>query len=112
MHFPGGGHCARIETQTNVRKGYETNWSEELFIVSECIRRNPAVYRIKDLLDEPIQGTFYAQELQKVSAKEEFTVEKILKKRMRKGQVEYLVRYRGYPIKFNQWVSSSSIFSV
>jgi hypothetical protein len=93
-------------------KGYETNWSEELFIVTECIRRIPPVYRIKDLLDENIQGTFYAQELQKVSVKEEFTVEKILKKRTRKGQVEYFVKYRGYPNKFNQWIPSSNVFAL
>lgn len=44
-------------------KGYLPNWSEELFIVTECVKRDPPVYRIKDLLGEPIQGTFYPQEL-------------------------------------------------
>ena len=69
-------------------KGYETNWTEELFKVTECIPRNPPVYRIKDLLDEPIQGTFYAEELQRVRPKQDFSIEKILKKRIRKGQQE------------------------
>jgi hypothetical protein len=93
-------------------KGYETNWSEELFVVTECVPRNPPVYRIKDLLEEDIQGTFYAQELQKVSAKEEFTVENFLKKRHRKGRIEYFVKYRGYPVKFNQWIPSSNVFAL
>lgn len=45
----------------------------------ECVARIPQVYRIKDLLDEPIQGTFYAEALQKVQAKKDFAIQKILK---------------------------------
>lgn len=93
-------------------KGYEANWSEELFVITECVRRNPPVYRIKDLMDEPIQGTFYAQELQKVSPRETFTIEKIFKKRMRRGRLEYFVKYKGYPEKFNQWISTTDLFSL
>lgn len=93
-------------------KGYETNWTQELFTVTECVRREPPVYRISDLLGEAIQGTFYAQELQKVRPKEEFLIEKIMKKRTRKGQLEYYVKYRGYPDKFNQWIPSSNLFNV
>ena len=93
-------------------KGYETNWTEELFIVTECVLRDPPVYRIKDLLDEPIQGTFYSQELQKVQPKNEYTIEKILKKRWRKGRLEYEVKFKGYPSKFNQWIPSSNLFSL
>ncbi len=93
-------------------KGYETNWTEELFIITECVKRQPAVYRVKDLLGEVIQGTFYAQELQKVSMKEEFPVEKVLKKRMRKNKMEYFVKYRGYPLKFNQWIPASNLITL
>lgn len=93
-------------------KGYETNWTEELFIVTECIPRHPPVYRIKDLLDEPIKGTFYPQELQKVQPKKDFAVEKVLQKRTRKGHVEYKVKFKGYPSKFDQWISSSNLFDL
>lgn len=93
-------------------KGYETNWSDELFVITECIPRNPPVYKIKDLLDEPIKGTFYAEELQKVRPKDEFTVEKILKKRTRNKRLEYLVNFKGYPAKFNQWVSSTDLIAL
>lgn len=93
-------------------KGYETNWSEELFVIAECVLRVPPVYRIKDLMRESIQGTFYARELQRVRAKEQFPVEKILKKRTRKGHLEYYVKYRGYPKKFNQWIPSAHLFSL
>src|SRR5208282_3561990 len=44
-------------------KGYETNWTEEIFVVSVIQKTNPITYRIKDLNGEPIIGSFYSQEL-------------------------------------------------
>ncbi|GBO34007.1 hypothetical protein AVEN_90468-1 [Araneus ventricosus] len=93
-------------------KGYETNFSEELFVVSECMKRSPSVYHIKDLLGEPVLGTFYLQELQKVKLKESFPVEKILKKRTKKKRLEYFVKFKGYPNKFNQWITASNISAI
>lgn len=107
------GDIVRVSKYKMVfEKGYETNWTEELFIVTECISRHPPVYRIKDLLNEPIEGTFYAEELQRVLPKKDFTVEKILKKRTRKGQLEYQVKFKGYTTKFNQWIPSSNLFTL
>lgn len=107
--FQAGDIVRVSKHKLTFEKGYETNWTDELFVVTECVRRDPPVYRIKDLLDEPIQGTFYVQELQKVSLKSHYTVEKILKKRMRNKRLEYLVKYRGYPTKFNQWIPAFNL---
>lgn len=107
------GEIVRVSKQKlTFEKGYETNWTEELFVITECVARDPPVYRIKDLMDEPIQGTFYPQELQRVQPKEDYTIEKILEKRTRKGHVEYKVKFKGYPDKFNQWIPSSNLFSL
>ena len=54
------GDTVQSKQKLIFEKGYETNWTEELFVVTECVPRIPPVYRIKDLLDEPSQGTFYA----------------------------------------------------
>ncbi len=40
-------------------KGYTSNWTEELFTVSDIQNTNPVTYKIKDLNGEEIQGTFY-----------------------------------------------------
>jgi hypothetical protein len=107
------GDVVRVsKKKLTFEKGYETNWTEELFIITECVKRQIPVYRISDLLGESILGTFYPQELQKVRLKEEYRIEKILKKRMRKKQIEYLVKYKGYPIKFNEWIPSSHLLSL
>jgi hypothetical protein len=89
-------------------KGYEGNWSEELFVVNVRHPTEPITYGISDLSGEDIKGKFYELELQKVSKRDDevFVVEKILKTRKRNGKVEYLVKWRSYPDKFNSWVDN------
>jgi len=68
----------------------------------------PVTYRLKDLADEAIKGKFYESEIQKVvkDVKDYFDVEKILKTRRRGGRIEYLVKWLGYPSKFNSWTDT------
>ena len=70
-------------TRRPFKKGYTGQWSEELSVVSEKLRTIPTTYRVKDLFDEHIDGTFYHQNLQlaRVEQDKVYTVEHILKKR-------------------------------
>lgn len=87
-------------------KGYEPNWSEETYVVMQRVNRKPVVYRLKDQLGEKLDGVFYEQELQKVNVVDDvYIVEKVLKTRKVKGKMEYFVKWRGYPEKFNSWVT-------
>ena len=62
-------------------------------------------------MDEPIQGTFYTSELQKVIKDEQtiWRIDKILRKRKRSGKNEVLVRWLGWPKKFDSWVLEKDI---
>jgi len=103
------GDRVRITTKRRTfQKGYESNWSEETFEITNRIPRHPPVYEVKDMMDEIIEGTFYEKELQKVSAAQDlFIVEKVLKTRKRKNHPkEYLVHWRGWPKKFDSWVTT------
>jgi hypothetical protein len=44
-------------------KGYETNWTKEIFEISEIKPTSPITYKIRDLNGEEILGSFYKQEL-------------------------------------------------
>ena len=103
--FQVGDNVRISKTKGRFEKGYEQNWTYEIFVVDKIIHRTPPVYKVKDLQNEEIQGTFYAQELQKVTKTDYFQVEKILKKRKTKKKTEYFVKFKGYPEKFNAWVS-------
>jgi len=91
-------------------KGYEEGrWSRELFVVDRRISTKPVTYELVDMDGESIKGAFYEPELQKVRKPDEdelFVVEKVLRTRRRRdGTVEYLVKWAGYPNKFNQWIT-------
>ena len=44
-------------------KGYTPNWTEEIFTVDKIQYTNLITYKLKDLNDEEIQGSFYEAEL-------------------------------------------------
>jgi hypothetical protein len=79
------------------KKGYLPNWTEELFTVVKCIETSPPVCLVKDDHGEILEGTFYAEELQKV-IKTDGTIETILKKEKKGtkssvfGQVAWISR--------------------
>ncbi|XP_061191696.1 uncharacterized protein LOC133199909 [Saccostrea echinata] len=76
------------------QRDYQQKWTEKFFKVSERYKRGQLpVYKLKDLADDPIEGTFYEPELQKVIKSEDvsYRVEKILKRRRRgKAKEVYL----------------------
>ena len=73
----------------------------------------PPIYRIHNVFhvsllelyrrrDNSTMPAYTASEL--IDGEEEWEVEKILDKRKRKGEVEYLIRWAGYPVEYDQWV--------
>ena len=76
-------------------KSYLPSFMEEIFTVYKRMARQVSVYKLKDDAGEIIDGTFYEPELQKIIKIDDvYLVEKILRKRKRKGVVEYLVMER------------------
>jgi hypothetical protein len=62
-------------------------------------------YELKDLAGEPIKRNFYEQEIQTVVKTDDvYEIEKVLKTRKRGWKIKYLVKWKGYPNKFNSWV--------
>ena len=87
-------------------KGYTPNWTEEIFVISKVLPTNPVTYSISDLMAEKIKGSFYEQELQKAK-QQTFRIEKIIKHDS-KNKIS-LVKWSGYPDKFNSWISSKDL---
>ena len=111
--FKIGDQVRISKIKRKFEKGYLPNYSKEIFTVSKKVPRNPPVYKLKDYDGEELKGTFYDKELQKVIKHDDmYEVEKILKKRGKGKNVQYLVKWSGYPDKFNSWVSASEINKV
>lgn len=107
------GEYVRITKYKHIfQKGYESNWSDEIFIISSVIDRSPwPVYTLKDLKNEDIVGTFYEKELQKVhyDPTTHYKIDKIIRSRYSGNRKEVLVKWKGYPNKFNTWISASRL---
>lgn len=113
---PTRGDIVRISKwKGSFEKGYMPNWSREDFRVTDRVESNDGrvVYRIEDKQGEPIKGVFYREELQPIS-RNQYRIEQVLKQRRTrlagKGmRVEYLVKWDGWPAKFNSWISREEL---
>ena len=102
--FKVGDHV-RISKYKNIfAKGYMSNWSEEIFVISKIKNTVPWTYVINDLNGKEIIGTFYEQELQG-TRQNEFKIEKLIKKKCDK----LYVKWKGYDNSFNSWIDEKDI---
>ena len=104
--FKIGDKVRSLKKKKFFEKGFTPNWTE-VFTVSKIQRTNPVTYKITDLNDEEIQGTFYEQEIQKTT-QEVFRIEKIVKK----DKTKSLGKWKGYPASFNSWVDNKDLIKL
>jgi len=104
-----GDYVHTLESRSPFTKGYEQTFTQEIFEVVYRTSTTPPRYKLIDLHSESIAGTFYEQELQRAHMPEFFRVEKVLKRRVRDNKREALVRWQGYPEKFDQWVPEEDV---
>ena len=100
------GDRVRISLEKNIfEKGYETNWTQEIFEIYDIKYSNVPYYYLKDLNNEKLKGTFYEQELQKTKQDDLYTIEKILKT----NKDKIYVKWRGYDNSFNSWINKNNV---
>lgn len=101
------GDIVRMTAESHIfKKKYLPRWTQELFKVNSIMFTVPVVYTLEDTSGEVIEGTFYEQELQKVTSMPElFEIEDVLEE---KGN-NILVKWKGYPASMNQWIKKSAL---
>ena len=82
-------------------KGYTPNWTEEVFTIDKIQYTNPITYKIRDLNNEEIKGSFYQPELLKAK-QDVFRIDKVIRRDYKKKQA--LVKWKGYSDDFNSWI--------
>lgn len=100
----------RVRLNKKSKKGYLEKlpgWTEEVFAISRVIPGLVTTYKIKEIDDTPIGGTFYAHDLQKVTVPDDdlFRIEKVVK---REGD-KLLVRWKGWPDKYDSWIEKKDV---
>jgi hypothetical protein len=86
-------------------KGYNPNWTTEIFTIYKVLNTNPVTYQLKDNLNNTILGCFYNEEIKKTCYPNTFLINNIIKKQKNKSYVSWL----GFDSSHNSWISSSDI---
>ena len=93
-------------------RAYDQTFTGEVFTITErAMKQGIPVYSIKDYENDPISGHFYEEEMQKVILSDDtvYKIEEILKRRKRGRRKEALVKWMGWPSKFNSWILESEV---
>lgn len=113
IKFKIGDKVRISKEKSHFEKGYTAKWTREHFLIHNVLPTSPPVYKIIDLLGNPIKGSFYSQQLQIIDDKDTFyKVEKILKKKKIRGKEQYLIKWLGYPDIHNSWEPASSFANI
>ena len=93
------------------QKGYLPGWTEEVFLITRAnLDGNVPTYRISEWDDTPIKGTFYTQDLQKVTVTDDdlFRIDSVVRRKKDK----LLVRWKGWPSKYDSWIDKKDLISL
>lgn len=115
VKFRLGQKVRMVKEKGHFAKGFETNFTNEVFQIVKVIDRHPQpVYELSDMQNQPIDGQFYNFELTAVQlpSDTEFEIEKIVASRKRRGVVEKLVKWKGYEDLHNSWIKEKDIREV
>ena len=78
-------------------------------MVKRVQRGRVPTYKVNEWDGTPIKGTFYEQDLQKVTVEDDdlFRIDKVVK---RKGD-KVLVRWKGWSDKYDTWLSKKDVLT-
>jgi hypothetical protein len=110
--FKVGDYVRISHLKTIFTRAYDQTYSGEVFKVHKRYHRGTLpIYRLRDLQEEDIKGTFYQSELQRIDIDldQTWNIEKVLKTRGKGRNKQYLVKWKYYPRKFNSWIKGSDL---
>lgn len=118
VKYKCGDYVRISRTKGTFEKGYERNWSEEIFRITKVVNRQGLqVYELHDLADELIDGFFYTEEISPVHEKrmtqnQDYKIERVIREKGRGAKKQLFVSWVGYPSKFNSWIPASNAYDL
>lgn len=105
---------SRISVSSPFRKNFDQNWSEEIFRINAIdSREKPVMYILEDMNNQILQGKFYRQELQLITAQDNaiYRIERVIRTQGKGKHKRYLVKWHGYDNTHNSWISANQFVS-
>lgn len=93
------------------QRGYAEQFSEELFEVTYVLPTNPPRYKLVDMMNDEITGSFYESEMVLANPPDDSTykIDKVISRKKINGVMHGLVNWYGYGPKFRTWVPVSQL---
>ena len=91
---------------------YSEKWSTEIYTVIERkMNQNYPMYKLKDYANDIVEGYFYEHELQPAFIDDNtiLKIEKVIKRRRKGNKNEVLVKWKGWPKKYNSWINEKDL---
>ena len=110
--FKTGDYVRISHLKTIFTRAYGETFTGELFVISKRYHRGTLpVYRLRDMQNEEIKGTFYESEIQKVNIDPNklWKIDKIFKSRGKGANKEFFVRWKYFPKKFDSWINANEV---
>jgi len=100
-------------TQAKFTKGYKQQNTQEVFKI-QAIKKNthPITYKLKDLSNELVKGSFYIEELVETVKPDFFLINEIIRSKTINNKKIYFVSWKGYDDSFNSWIESEAIYNL
>lgn len=118
VKYKCGDYVRISRTKGTFEKGYERNWSEEIFRITKVTsRQGIRIYELSDLEGELIDGFFYTEEITPVHEKrmtenKDFKIDRIIRTKGRGAKKQLFVSWVGYPSKFNSWIPATNAHDI
>lgn len=112
--FEIGDKVRTTVAKTTFEKKYTRNFTHEIFTIhSRRYGDGLPLYRLTEYDGDLIAGTYYEPELQRIEKLDDvYKIERIVKSRGKGRRTEYLVKYMGYPSKYNEWIPKNRLQDV
>ena len=106
--FKIGDYVRISKVKRTFEPGYTERFTHEVFQVAGVDGSDtPVMYELKDMAGEPIEGKFYEPELSKTSIPDFKVIDSVVKRKKEDNVDMVLVRYKGLPEKFDEWLKKS-----
>ena len=102
--FHVGDKVRKVRKKGTFEKGFTPNETEEVFTITTVKATKPLTYTIEDTRGEPVQGSFYEQELQ-TSVQKIYRIERVLKR----GKDRLFFKWKAYSSAFNSWIPLADV---
>ncbi len=93
-------------------KSYLPMWTREYFTITQQRATKPVTYKIKDLDEQLIKGSFYNEGLQLVNPENDYQIDVLKSRKLRSGRRIYYVHFRGWPDSHDQWIEADQMRSL